>query len=90
MRDGPRPTVEEWKETFAFIRRFQLLYAVDPEFPEMLLRAAASHHETKLKTAYRRLNGLIGFSGKHELVVTDGAGRKARRILDVTSGLSSN
>ena len=29
-------------------------------------------------------------AGKHELVVTDGAGRKARRILDVKSGLSSN
>lgn len=67
VREGPRPAVEEWKETFAFRPRFQLLYAVDPEFPEMLLRAAASHHETKLKTAYRRyrrLDGLIGFFEK--------------------------
>ena len=64
VRDGPRPTLEEWKETFAFIPRFQLLYAGDPGFPEVLLRAAASHREKKLKTAYRRLNGLIGFFEK--------------------------
>ena len=29
-------------------------------------------------------------AGKHELVVTDDAGRKARRILDVKSGLAAN
>ena len=28
--------------------------------------------------------------GKHELVVADDAGRKARRVLDVKSGLSPN
>jgi len=28
--------------------------------------------------------------GKHELVVTDDAGRKARRVLDVKSGLTAN
>jgi hypothetical protein len=60
VREGPRPSLDEWKQSFAFIPRFQM-YALVPGYPDNLLRDAERWRVQRLNAAYRRLGGLIRF-----------------------------